>query len=256
MTIKEVIDYMSEMKGVVSSKTMEKVRKILSLASAYSYMGAKFNFKVEKDLDTEVTQLLLDLSNEILIESETRAKKTIEDKDNENAVLAYIYRDINGASAIERVDSHSSHLKVLLEGYFAVCFARGLSSSSILGSTLRFLTNPYTYPDVAKAFLKPEEYNSAFIRSRGIHFGKGIANNPIDGLTLVGSYMIDEAFQYSTMLGFINDGNIIGYKVHRGSTYDCAICDELCVGVHQLDEMVLPAHPRCCCYMTPVYREQ
>ena len=45
---------------------------------------------------------------------------------------------------------------------------------------------------------------------------------------------------------------IIGYRVHRGSTYDCEECDELCIGIHPLDDQVLPAHPRCMCYTTPV----
>ena len=39
----------------------------------------------------------------------------------------------------------------------------------------------------------------------------------------------------------------VGYFVHRGSSFPCPVCDDLCGYVHSIDTMVIPAHPNCVC---------
>ena len=86
----------------------------------------------------------------------------------------------------------------------------------------------------------------------GAKYGKGTPESILKGLTLTNQTMVNQAYQYGRILRYRHDG-AIGYRVYRNSTYDCPVCDELCIGIHPLDEIVLPAHPRCVCYTKPVY---
>lgn len=85
-------------------------------------------------------------------------------------------------------------------------------------------------------------------------YGKGILASPVEGMTLVGQNMLNEAYQHGTMLGYRRRG-ALGYRVHRGSTYDCPVCDTRSIGIHPVTEICLPTHPRCCCWTIPVFGE-
>lgn len=249
----EIIKLMSGLKSKVSSSVKRKVREIITLATDYSYLGASFTFNADEDLDSEVNRILIELSDEILAEIDMRAAKAVVESGNEddiNAIFAYIHRDIEGKTATYRIDSYSSHLKFLLEGYIAVGLADKWTKGDFITSLASFLTNPMGFAKYKDAF---GTNDFIFTENGQPHFGVGVPINPIEGMTLVGGYMIDEAFQHGRLLGFRKDANIIGYRVKRNSTYDCPVCDELCVGIHPLDEEVLPAHPRCVCSMIPVY---
>ena len=102
------------------------------------------------------------------------------------------------------------------------------------------------------AFAHYTDYNASVIQSRGFHFGRGVNTNPIEAITIYEQNRVMIGYQRSVLLDYQRDGSIVGYKVHRGSDYDCPVCDELCVGIHLIDEQVLPAHPHCCCWTTPV----
>lgn len=73
----------------------------------------------------------------------------------------------------------------------------------------------------------------------------------MEAMSLAEETAINRAFQYGRVRRYAKDG-AIGYRTHRGSTFDCAYCDELTKSIHLLTDIVLPAHPRCMCYSTPV----
>ncbi len=46
----------------------------------------------------------------------------------------------------------------------------------------------------------------------------------------------------------------VGFTVHRGSDYPCAVCDAEADGtIHSIGDDVPPYHVNCCCYVTYVY---
>lgn len=244
---------MATMEGRVDRRTLETARKVLEAAFAYGYLGGRFTFSANADLDEEVNRLLLALSDDILADIDEGCVEDVPE-DDRDAVLLFARRPIGGKDVTERVDSHASRLKYLLEGYLAVCFASGFSKAAILGDVSRFLHAPNAWPPMQEAYADPEGFAPAAIRSRGYHFGRGVDSDPSRGLALVLSTTVNGAWQYEALLGYQRNPDVIGYKVHRGSDYDCPECDELCIGIHPLDEIVLPAHPHCMCYTTPVRR--
>ena len=250
MTRDEVIELMAWMKGRVTGLALRSVNEIIAIAMSYSFLGREFTFDWSKDLDDAVNDILIQFTDAVLEETGDAVASRVEEEDREQ-VLAYIGRPQDGEDPEQRLDKHGSQLKTLLEAYLAVCFAMNLDRERILADATLFLSSPNQYQDMRDAFFD-HDYKSRLIQQGGAHFGRGNPDNPIIGATLVANTMLNQAFQYDTLLTFGKDPSIIGYKVHRGSGYDCEYCDELCVGIHPLDEIVLPAHPRCMCYMTPV----
>ncbi len=250
MTISEVAELMAQMKGRVSGHTRRTVNLIISLAMQYSYLGTSFTFDADDDLDTQVNLLLVQLSDAIMEETETRAAKTVEEEDRESALI-YARRPIDGRDSTERLDAHCSDLKFALEGYLAVCFAAALNKTAIIGGVNAFLNSPNTWERMRENF-GDNRYRATFVSERGFHFGKGMPTDPRKGMTLVAQTFISETYHHGVLSEYGRMPGIIGYRVHRGSTYDCEECDELCIGIHPIDDQVLPAHPRCMCYTTPV----
>ena len=250
MTMDEVISLMAQLKGRVNTRTLNAAREIITLAQQYSFLGPDFTFDYDDDLDHQVNLLLVKLSDDIAEEMESRAIKTTEEDQREEA-LAWAWRPQDGEDPQWRLDRHCSDLKYALEGYVAVCFANGLTGGRLFAYLAAFLASPDTWPMLKEARQETARYKSTFV-NEGLHRGRGVNTDPIKGMTLVAQTFVNETYQKATLLSYMEDATIIGYKVHRGSTYDCEECDELCRGIHPLDETVLPAHPRCCCYTTPV----
>lgn len=253
MTIEEIIEIMSSMNEKVSSITLDKINSILEISSEYSFQGYNFTFDRNADLDTEVNRILLELSDDILslINKEV---PNITPKDDTDGALMYVYNDFDNGNLVERVDRHSSHLKYALEGYLALCFVNKVNPSRMVAEIPKFLSNPYAYT-MFKSAVKDndrDKYTSDIIRSGGYHYGKGSQINPLDGFTIIVQTGINAAYQWGCVQGYTKEG-AIGYRVHRNSAFLCPDCDELCEGIHPLTEIVLPAHPRCCCYTTPVF---
>ena len=250
MTRDEVIRLMAWMKGRVTGLALQSVNEIIAIAMNYDFLGKEFTFDWNKDLDDAVNDLLIQFTDAVLDEVGNAVAERVADEDRED-VLAYIGRTEDGLDPEERLDKHGSQLKSLLEAYIAVGFAMHFDREHMLEGVAEFLAAPNQYADMRDAFYD-WDYKSRLVRQGGAHFGKGNPDNPILGMVLVANNMLNQAYQFDTLLQYSKDSNIIGYKVHRGSGYDCAYCDELCMGIHPLDEIVLPAHPHCMCYTTPV----
>lgn len=49
--------------------------------------------------------------------------------------------------------------------------------------------------------------------------------------------------------------NIVAFRVKRGSSYPCEICDAECRYIHTDLDSLPPYHAHCCCYIVPIYAE-
>lgn len=251
-----IIDRMASVKGKVSSTLRKRIEEVLRLCEPYKSYGEKFTFATIPELNGKVNDVLIALSDELLDEYNDDALfaiSTADDDEDKPLVLAWINRDINGENAQYRVDKYSSHLKHILEGWAAIGFVSGLPVTKTVVEAMAYIDNPFVSPLWQSAFKNPK-YLSPIIQSKGFSYGKGTPTSVLQGLTLVGQYMINDAFQYASVQKYKRMG-AIGYMVHRGSGYDCPSCDSLCGYVHPLDEVCLPSHNRCCCYSTPVFAE-
>lgn len=253
MTMPEVIDLMAGMRAYVNGRTLAAVNQVIALSQAWDFLGENFTFDASADLDAEVNRLLVQLSDAIMEETERRAEAAADEETRETALI-WARRAMDGHDTVWRLDRHCSDLKFALEGYLAVCFARNIAGPEVFGGVTAFLNSPNTWAPMREA-AQGTSFRSRFASEGGIHFGRGVATDPREGMTLVAQTFINEAHQKATLEGYARTRGVIGYRVHRGSSYDCPECDDLCRGIHPLGEQVLPAHPRCVCFTTPVRAE-
>lgn len=226
MTTEELRKALISYKGVVSSKTRKAIEKILSLSWEYQYLGAKFSFDANKELSGKVDAILRQMTDELVDYSFTKARATSEDDDNDAVLVMLNMEDIR-----QRYDKHTDHLKTMLEVYIGTALANKYTRGELLSKVAAYIANP------------PVSF----------HFGRGVMRSPANAYTILGQNTIHTAYQTSVLIGYRKDPMIIGYRVVRGSNYDCDICQELTYGIHPLTEQCLPAHSRCRCHTVPVY---
>lgn len=251
MTQEQLVKLLTEIRRRTGRRARRAVLDILSTAFPFSGHKGRFTFSVSRNLDAAVNALLLALSDGILDDIDGIWMREADEEDRD-AVYAWSRREIKGEGVTERLDAHSSHLKYILEGFLAVSFARGITLAEMEADVWTYLEAPYAYPPMREAFTKRDLFNARIIRGRGFHFGRGEQTDALLGLDLVASFTLDAALQYIDILRYRKRG-ATAYMCHRGSDYDCDLCDSLCAVPHPIDEVVLPAHPRCMCWTTPIY---
>ena len=253
--MERIIEEMAKAKGDVERRLRIHIPEIIRECMAFGYLGRNFTFEISQELTDRVNQRLISLSDEILEDIESRARiavKYAEEEDDEDIIFAYIRRPINGEDIVRRLDKHCSTLRYFLEGWIAIGMVNGIKETDLTRLIMQNMDNPFASPLWREAFT--EGYLSNSIRTGDYIFGKGNRRNVLDALTEIERYTINEAFQYGRILSYGKRG-AIGYRTHRASNYHCDTCDELTMVIHPLTEIVLPAHPACVCYSTPVFAE-
>lgn len=247
MTREELIDALASVRGRVDSLSRETVARVIAMAEKYRYLGKDFSFDTDRELRQSVLQLLIILSDDILDYSD----KVVEgmDEDERDALLLWAHREQGGKTPEESVDSHSSHLFFIIEAWLAIGFVNKLSQGEILADIFAY-PDPFTNP----LWKNADGYASTLLQGGKVGWGRGVARNPVDGFSLVGENIINMAYQRDVIFEFARDG-AIGYRIIRGSDYDCPLCDSYVGPVYPLDEIILPLHPRCVCIAVPVYPE-
>lgn len=247
---------MSRARGDVERRMREKILDILEECEPYRHLGRLFTFRSSGGLDDSVNERLIELVDGIMEDVESRSRRAAEEagvEDEYDAVVAYAKSPIDGRDLVSRLDGHASTLKYFLEGWVAIGFVQSMSRQELVNEIFSYMGNPYASNLFFEAF--KEGYSALSISSRGYSFGKGNMRNVMEAMSLAEETAINRAFQYGSVRRYAKDG-AIGYRTHRGSTFDCAYCDELTKSIHPLTDIVLPAHPRCMCYSTPVYKTE
>jgi hypothetical protein len=253
--MQRVIDEMAKAKGDVERELLKYIPEIIRECMAFAYLGKAFTFNIS-DLSDRVNERLIALSDAILDDIESRAKKAIEyaeEEDDEGIILPYIRRQIGEEDLVQRLDKHCSTLRYFLEGWIAIGIVNKLQEYELTNNILSYIDNPFASPLWQEAF--NAGYLSDAIRGGGYIYGKGNQKDVLSALTEIERYAINEAFQYGRVLKYGKMG-AIGYRTFRQSTYPCDHCDELTLHIWPLDVMVLPAHPRCVCRSEPVFADE
>lgn len=138
----DFIDLMAGVHNIVDSRTRSKVAEIIALVEKYRYLAEKFTFDKDGELDYQVNQILIQLSDLILGEMEAQID-TFSDEADKDAIHLFITRAVDGKDNTERMDMHGSHLKYLLEGWLAIGFARDLTAGQIQAEMFSHLNDAY-----------------------------------------------------------------------------------------------------------------
>lgn len=234
---------MGMVRGDVERRVRTAEEAILELAEAYRYLGRTFTFSFSDSLDRQVSEILLALSDSLRNDNDARIMQTISDAEADlGEVESYVNRSQGGEDRTERYDWWCSRLRDSLEAWAAAGFACGLDAAGTLSEMRRWRKTPAGSGIWAR---------SGVAAPAGL--GRGLASDVTEGLTLTGQNSINEAFQFASLAALSRTAGVTGYRVVRGSSFDCGRCDELCAVTHPLSEICLPAHPRCMCRIVPVY---
>ena len=249
-----VITEMSKAKSDVERQLRKYIPEIIQECMAWAYLGKAFTFDLSRELGNKVNQRLIALADAVLEDIEARAKNSVvlaEEEEDEDEILAYIKRPIGEEDIVQRIDKHCSTLRFFLEGWIAIGIVNKIDKNELTNQILRHIDNPFASPLWKDALT--EGYLSGAINGK-YSFGKGNQKNILSALTELARYAINEAYQYGCLLRYAGMG-AIAYRTHRASSYPCMDCDELTMQIWPLDIAVLPAHPRCVCYATPVFSD-
>lgn len=235
MTRDEATRQMEEVRGDVESRVRRAEEDILALAAAYYYLGRDFSFSADRGLEERVDRILLELSDSLMAANDERIART-------GAAPSDDPSRHGGRGRAERYDWWCSRLRDALESWAAAGFACGLGAAATLAEARRWRRNPSGSGVWERAGVAPPPGH-----------GRGLPADIADGLTLEGQNAVNEAFNLAALEGLRRTPGVTGYRVVRGSAFDCGTCDALCAVIHPLAEACLPAHPRCLCSVVPVY---
>ena len=254
--MKRVIREMERVEADVKKDLKQTIAEVVALTEKFRYLGKSFTFE-DAGVDADINQLLLQLSDQIQADIDVHVLFAIQEaeaEDDSSDIYAYIGRaDEHGIDAQDRIDTHVSRLKYLMEGFIAICFAQKIYRGRMEHQMLLHVLSPYG-DDFFKTARKDKEYLATFIKDGDLNSRSGYSNNIVKAISVVGSTMVAESFHYGRVAGYRKAG-AIGYGVKRNSSYDCPDCDEVCAIVHPLTEIVVPVHPNCCCSTFPVFTD-
>lgn len=234
--------------------TLNKVSAIIALCERCRSYSGRFTFEIA-EVEAQVDAMLSDLSDGILEEVERKLLlllEYLEWEDYEDYVSPYLTEEDNGMTLLGRIKNYTEILKDSLEGWIAIGFALGLTAAQIMASFIAFADNPMA-SETWRLAAKSGKYKPGIFRSYG-SVGKGYLRNPMKGYGLLITNTLTKLFHRINIRHIYRAEGAIGFRVHRGSSYFCPVCDANCVGIHALSESdILPTHPRCVCWTTPVF---
>ena len=246
----KVVSEVARTKPRVRKMVVDTIIAIIAASEAYRSWGEGFSFDKFPELNEKVDTLLIGLSDECKKDAEKQIREILSWMDfeiNDDSIIEDVESDDKGI--VWAFDMHCSNLKKLLGAWLAISFTEGWTRDKTLAQVLAWMNKPEASPmwreAIRKRVIDPNEGK----------FGRGYERNIIDALTLTEQGTIYHAFILASAWGYELDG-AIGVIVHRGSDYDCPLCDSFTGRVWPLDQIPIPAHPRCVCYLEPVFAEE
>ena len=124
----------------------------------------------------------------------------------------------------------------------------GYSDDKILSAIRTGYKNPYAASIITKA-------QSKDINIANPSYGRGFYRSSYQNIMRNVRHTIALAWGRAEQ-EYGEKNGAIGFRVFRGSSYPCAICDDECAYVHKVGDMVVPVHANCRCYIEFIYENK
>lgn len=219
------------MEHYLDRKLLAAALKIVRLAYKRNIPPSLFSFSYHPFLALEVDRIINELIDEIEEYNLRLAVST--DKEEDNVLLPYINREINGATYDDRIRNYAIRFKMELQDLIGAGVVLGLSLKGVEESVRKSFKTPYV-SSIASHL--PHKGQSAYHR-----------------LQVLTRHTIADGWMFS-FFESARKGGAAGYYVYRGSSCPCSLCDMM-VGYHPITDYVLPVHPNCKCFAVPVYNK-
>lgn len=163
-------------------------------------------------------------------------------------IESFLVSDIYGKTTAERNSVYLANFAEDIVRMIKAGTIMGYPESQILSAIRTGYKDPYHASVVTKAQRK--EINIATPS-----YGKGVFRNAYENIVRNASQVISLAWGLAEQ-EYGKENGAVGYYVHRGSSYNCPVCDDLCGYLHSLKTMVVPAHVNCVCRVELVFKEK
>ena len=211
---------------------MKAVRKIVDLSYKRTIPPSLFSFNFDPFMSAEIDNVIKELLFDI--EDYDYKMATSTDKMDEESLLAYINREIDGITYHQRTSNYVTRFKLELQDFVTAGLIAGLGQSELV-------------QEIKTHFKKP--YSSSLIVDRP-HFGQ----SSYVRLLVLTRHTIADAWMHADMESARQRG-AVGFYSYRGSSYPCQLCDDMASVFHTFADPYPPYHPRCVCYAVPVYNK-
>lgn len=160
---------------------------------------------------------------------------------------AFVSGKIFGKTLNER---NSVYLKNFAEDILRMIkagYMMGYPDSKILSAIRTGYKDPYHSSVITKAQRKD-------INIATPSYGRGIFHNAYENIVRSSSQTISLAWGKAEQQYGKNNG-AIAFKVYRGSSYPCAVCDDECAYIHSLSDPHPPFHINCVCFTKFIFKQ-
>lgn len=235
--------------SLIEALLRDAVAELTKIGYRYNCKPEEFQFSQNKELRSEVAQLMEELEDRIYELIEEYSLNATEDKKRRNNILPWLL-----ALHSKNTKSLKGTLRKRLQQFLfdteaqiaAMRLAKHTQANAI--SRIRATMHAvYTTPEVLAAY----RHKSAarYIKSRGVHEGNvGLSSSGAVNVENFGSMTATMAWSHIQYEEAKAEGKA-GYYCFRGSNYPCQMCDDVCSVFHLIEDgMVLPVHGHCCCY--------
>lgn len=230
----------------ISDILFDKTKQIISMSKKYR-IGK--NLRNEASLLREAKNVTAEAEESInsYISAYSKASCRILGIDSEN-IESFLVSDIYGKTTSERNAVYLGNFAEDIVRMIKAGTLMGYSDQQLLSSIRTGYKDPYHTSVITKAKRKDINIDVP-------SYGKGYYRNAYQNIVRNASQVIALAWGQAEQ-EYGQENKAIGYFVHRGSSYNCPVCDDLCGYIHPLDTMVIPAHPNCACRVELVFRRK
>lgn len=229
----------------VSDILWKSTQKIISASKRYRVADRLTNESALLSYAKNVTAEAEDSINSY-ISAYSKASCKILGIDSEN-IESFLVSDIYGKTTSERNAVYLGNFAEDIVRMIKAGTLMGYSDQQILSSIRTGYKDPYRTSVITKAKRKDINIDVP-------SYGKGYYKNAYQNIVRNASHVIALAWgqaeqEYGQEIG------AIGFKVFRGSSYPCEICDEQTRYIHRIGENPNPYHLQCCCRAEFVFKD-
>lgn len=170
--------------------------------------------------------------------------KVLGDSDS-GAITRLINGELFGKTFAERNNTYIGYFANDIANLLFACRKLRMSRTETESALLKHFRDPYSSDVISRA--NREQNADIQVPS----YGRGIYHSAFQNIVRNAQGVI--AIAWGRELAYYarhNNDDIVGFRVHRGSSFPCDICDdEVNVGVHPLTDQMPPFHVNCVCWV-------
>lgn len=221
---------------------IEAARKIIAVSQKYNIPPRLFRFSSNESLKEEVDNIIRELKDNIIYATETLS--VYDREEDKDSILSFLNAIRYGKTFKQRVNEYVNRYKFELEAAIAAGIFLGKAGKDTLSVIKRSLSAPYNNPDIKESFGKG--LSATRIDTKGISYGVGKSNSAYNLITTLSRNDIGLAWMWWYGEQALKNG-ATGFYSFRGSSYPCALCDDM-TGFHPIQDYKYQWHVNCRCY--------